>query len=447
MTHILVIDDRAEIRMSLSILLEKHQYQVIEAENPQVAQRTLEEASISLIILDMNFRLDSTSGDEGLRFLAWLKNSNISVPIIAMSAWNNLELVAQALKLGATNFIDKPWRNKHLIHMVEQQLSLAALQLDNEKFKQLNAINLEQYQWRSACMLQLLDKIDTVAATDTNILLTGANGTGKSALAKHIHQQSSQVHQPFVPVNMGAITDTLFDRVMFGQVQEASSEENNSCFGYLALADQGTLLLEDVANAPMNQQAKLLQILTSGKFKRLGSSTTQALNCRMISTNSADLKQLIKNKHFNDELYQRLNTKTLAIPSLQERSLDIIPLTQYFIAKFSQKYQRDYCQLTQGAQRALQEYHWPGNIRELSHLVERAVLLNTNQSLDSEDLRLTANNPKIELPIMTLRDAEITLIQKALLQTDHNIPQAAKLLGLTKSSMYRRVEKYDLAKN
>ncbi|GAA6204907.1 sigma-54 dependent transcriptional regulator [Thalassotalea sp. SU-HH00458] len=448
MTHILVVDDRADIRMSLSILLEAHQYQVIEAENPQVAQQKLQKTTIALIILDMNFRLDSTSGEEGLRFLAWLKNNQFSVPVIAMTPWNNLKLVTEAMKLGATDFIDKPWRNKHLIHKVEQQLTLASLQTENNKIKQQsNAHITEHYSWRSACMLQLFDKIKTIAATDTNILLAGAHGTGKNTLARFIQQQTSQTYQPFVSVNMQSITDPRFDVEMFGQFNASCNDTNTDQFGYLALADKGTLLFQNIDRASNNQQTKLLQVLTNGTFKKLSSSNTERLNCRIISTTSVDLKQLIKNNQFNQELYKQLNTTHLTVPALHERIQDIIPLTQYFIAMYSQKYQRDYCQLTQGAQQALQEYHWPGNIRELSQLIERAVLLNNNQALDCEDLRLSASNPKIELPIMTLRGAEITLIQKALLQTDNNIPQAAKLLGLTKSSMYRRVEKYDLAKN
>ncbi|MDG1752212.1 MAG: sigma-54 dependent transcriptional regulator [Thalassotalea sp.] len=446
MSHILVVDDRADIRMSLSILLEDHHYQIIEAETPQVAQIKLKQEKISLIILDMNYRLDTTSGEEGIRFLQWLKSTNINVPVIAMTAWSNVELVIQAMQLGAKDFIEKPWKNKQLLHIVEQQLSLNALQLENEKFKQqLSSSPTAHYQWRSACMLQLLDNIHTVAATDANILLTGDNGTGKSELAKSIHQLSAKANHPLISVNMGAISESLFESEMFGHVKGAFTDAKTNRIGRFSLADNGTLFLDEIANIPLTQQAKMLRVLENGEYEVLGSSKTQFSNCRIISATNADFKHLIAHDKFREDLYYRLNTIELRLPSLHERSQDIIPLTQFFIAKFSQKYHRDYCELTQGAQQALIDYHWPGNIRELSHLVERAVLLSTNQSIDIEDLRLTANNPKIELPLMTLRDAEINLIKKALLQTDNNIPKAAKLLGLTKSSMYRRVEKYELA--
>jgi DNA-binding NtrC family response regulator len=446
MSHILVVDDRADIRMSLSILLEDHNYQVIEAETPQVAQIKLKQDKISLIILDMNYRLDTTSGEEGIRFLQWLNSTNIQVPVIAMTAWSNVELVIQAMQLGAKDFIEKPWKNKQLLHIVKQQLSLNSLQLENEKFKQqLNSSSSAQYQWRSACMLQLLDNIETVAATDANILLTGDNGTGKSELAKNIHQLSTKANHPLVSVNMGAISESLFESEMFGHVKGAFTDAKANRIGRFSLADNGTLFLDEIANIPLTQQAKMLRVLENGEYEVLGSSKTQFSNCRIISATNADFKHLIAHDKFREDLYYRLNTIELRLPSLHERSQDIIPLTQFFIAKFSQKYQRDYCELTLGAQQALIDYYWPGNIRELSHLVERAVLLSTNQSIDIEDLRLTANNPKIELPLMTLRDAEINLIKKALLQTDNNIPKAAKLLGLTKSSMYRRIEKYELA--
>jgi DNA-binding NtrC family response regulator len=445
MTHILVVDDRADIRMSLSILLEDHNYQVLEAENPQVAQMKLKNEKVSLIILDMNYSLDTTSGEEGIRFLQWLKSAHMQIPVIAMTAWSNVELVIEAMKLGAKDFIEKPWKNMQLLHIVKQQLSLNALQLENDKFKQqLDTNNSTQYVWRSACMLQLLDNIKTVATTDANILLTGDNGTGKSELAKSIHHQSSKTHHPLVSVNMGAISESLFESEMFGHVKGAFTDAKTNRIGRFSLADQGTLFLDEIVNIPLTQQAKMLRVLENGEFEILGSSKTQFSNCRIISATNADFNDLIANDKFREDLYYRLNTIELRLPSLKERNQDIIPLTQFFIAKFSQKYHRDYCEITQGAQQALMDYHWPGNIRELSHLVERAVLLSTNQSIDIEDLRLTANNPTIELPLMTLRDAEINLIKKALLQTENNIPKAAKLLGLTKSSMYRRVEKYEL---
>ena len=446
MTNILVIDDRSDIRLSLVLLLEDQGYQVVEADNPQSAQLKLKQQDVSLILLDMNFRLDTTSGEEGLQFLSWLQNANYDIPVIAMTAWSNTDLVVQAMKLGAKDFIEKPWKNKQLIHLIKQQLSLSSLQEENARYRQqLNEPTIEQYQWQSACMCQLIDQLKTVAATDANILLTGANGTGKSELARFVHRHSGRQQQSLISVNMGSIPENLFESEMFGHVKGAFTDAKSNRLGRFELAENGSLFLDEIANIPLTQQAKLLRVLENGEYEILGSSKTKLANCRIISATNANFSELIANNAFREDLYYRLNTIELMVPPLKDRTQDIIPLAKFFIRQFSQKYHLSYSELTQGAQQALQDYHWPGNIRELSHLIERAVLLNTNSLIDIDDLRLKAAPPTQELPIMTLRDAEIMLIKKALLQTDNHIPQAAKLLGLTKSSMYRRIEKYELA--
>lgn len=445
MKQILVIDDRADIRLSLVILLEDHGFKVIEADNPQSAQVKIKQESISLILLDMNFRLDTTSGEEGIQFLNWLKQSRISIPVIAMTAWSNVELVIQAMKLGAQDFIEKPWKNKQLLHIVKQQLSLTSLQQQNAKFKQqLNDIKHDAYQWQSACMLELYDNIKAIAQTDANILLTGDNGTGKSELAQFIHRHSLVNNQTLISVNMGAISESLFESEMFGHLKGAFTDAKANRIGRFELAENSTLFLDEVANIPMTQQAKLLRVLETGEYEVLGSSKTKLTHCRIISATNANIGELIANDTFREDLYYRLNTLELRVPSLTERTLDLIPLAEFFIKKYATKYNKPYSDLTENARQALSDYHWPGNIREMSHLIERAVLLNMNQSIDVQDLRLSAARPQQELPIMTLKDAEILMIKKALLQTDNHIPKAAKLLGLTKSSMYRRIEKYAL---
>ncbi len=262
MTNILVIDDRSDIRLSLELLLEDNGYNVIEADNPQSAQIKLKEHSIALILLDMNFRLDTTSGEEGLQFLSWLQTSNYQVPVIAMTAWSNVELVIQAMKLGAKDFVEKPWKNKQLLHVIEQQLSLTNLQEENAKFKQqLTEQHDDNYQWRSACMQQLLDNITTVAGTDANILLTGENGTGKSELAQFIHQQSKVNSQPLISVNMGAISENLFESEMFGHVKGAFTDAKENRIGRFEMAEQGTLFLDEIANIPLAQQANCCALL------------------------------------------------------------------------------------------------------------------------------------------------------------------------------------------
>jgi len=362
-----------------------------------------------------------------------------------MTAWSNVDLVVQAMKLGANDFIEKPWKNKHLLHVIEQQLSLSSLEKENIGLKQQLAEQPEQqYQWRSACIRQLLDQLKTVAKTDANILLTGDNGTGKSELAKFVHCHSSRNQKSLVSVNMGAIAESLFESEMFGHVKGAFTDAKSSRIGRFELADNSTLFLDEVANTPMSQQMKLLRVLEGGEYEVLGSSKTKTANCRIISATNADFAGLIAQDKFREDLYYRLNTIELRVPSLAERQEDIVPLAHYFIEKFCRKYHKDFCDLTKQAQSALRHYHWPGNLREMSHLIERAVLLCSSNVIDDNDLRLTASAPANELPLMTLHEAEVSLLKKALKQTDNNIPKAAKLLGLTKSSMYRRVEKYEL---
>ncbi|PKG84688.1 sigma-54-dependent Fis family transcriptional regulator [Colwellia sp. 75C3] len=458
-TNILVIDDRSDIRLSLALLLEDHRYTVIEADNPQVAQVMLKQHNIALVLLDMNFTLDTTSGEEGLDFLTWFQTSNSNVPIIAMTAWSNVDLVVKAMKLGVSDFIEKPWKNRQLLHIIEQQLSLTDLQQQNAKLKQqLNSKPKfsSNYQWRSPCMLSLLQQIKTVAHTDVNILLTGDNGTGKSDLAFYIHQHSIRKDESLINVNMGAIAENLFESEMFGHKKGAFTDAKESRIGRFELAENGTLFLDEIANIPLSQQAKLLRVLENGEFEVLGSSNTIQSNIRLISATNGNIATLIREEQFREDLYYRLNTLEFHLPRLADRRDDIVPLAQFFIDKFITKYKLDNCLLALEAEKALLAYHWPGNIRELSHLIERAVLLCQHSQITVDDLPLRnqhyANNKhgcdekseQVELPFMTLEKAEVLLIKQALLKANDNIPQAAILLGLTKSSLYRRIDKHDI---
>ena len=448
MPRILVVEDRPDIRLSLTILLEDNGYEVFEAENPQVAQILLKENDISLILLDMNYALDTSSGEEGLAFLKWLQSVQTSIPRIAMTAWSNTDLVVKAMKLGATDFIEKPWRNKQLLHVIEQQLNYNTLQEQNTQLKQqLIDTGNEEYQWQSACMVKLLKKIAAVANTDVSILLTGDNGTGKSDLARSVHQQSLRKAEALISVNMGAISESLFESEMFGHKKGAFTDAKTARIGRFELAEKGTLFLDEIANIPLSQQAKLLRVLESGEYEVLGSSQTKKSNIRIISATNGNFSELFDNELFREDLYYRLNTIEFRVPSLKERSEDIIPLTEFFITKFSLKYKRNHKTLSSEAQDALIAYHWPGNIRELSHLVERALLLAEDNEITLDDLHLSNRPSTNTLPLMTLEKAEITLIKQVLKTTHNNIPKAAVLLGLTKSSMYRRIEKHGLIQN
>jgi len=389
--------------------------------------------------------LDTTSGEEGLRFLTWLSKSDFIIPVIAMTGWSNVDLAVSAMRLGACDFIEKPWNNQRLIQIIRQQLKMAGLQVQNQKLKQqLESIAEQDFTWRSESMEKLLRQIDSVAATDASILLTGDNGTGKSHLAQRIHQQSNRVDDAFISVNMGAISESLFESEMFGHKKGAFTDAKENRIGRFELAKHGTLFLDEIANIPHSQQAKLLRVLESGEYEVLGSSQTQHADSRVISATNGDIAQLISDGAFREDLYFRLNTIELRVPSLKERLQDIAPLARHFIAQHGKRYKREELSLTPSALKALETYHWPGNVREMSHLMERAVLLAQGSKLGQDDLHLSTLKPSNSLPMMTLEQAEQILIEQALELNLNNVPKAAITLGLTKSSMYRRLEKYGI---
>lgn len=443
---ILIVDDRPEIRLSASFVLEDNGFHVLEAQAPYQAQEIIKDQRVDLVLLDMNYSLDTTSGEEGLELLRWLAKNEPDLPAVAMTAWSNVELAVQSMQIGAGDFIEKPWKNQRLLQVIKQQLKLAALKVDNQKMAQrLEPVSDSSYQWRSASMQTLMAQLNNVATTDVAILLTGENGTGKSLLAQQIHKLSSRQQSPFISVNMGAISESLFESEMFGHTKGAFTDAKSNRIGRFELAKQGTLFLDEIANIPMSQQAKLLRVVESGEFEMVGSSKTIRSDCRLISASNGDFKKLIANEQFREDLFYRLNTIEFRVPSLSERLDDIIPLAEHFVRHFSQKYHRTEKPISQDAQHALLAYPWPGNIRELSHLIERCVLLTSNEQAQFcvNDLPLTPTKQSQSMPFMSLEQAEINLIQQAMARCDNNVPKAAQLLGLTKSSLYRRIEKHD----
>lgn len=452
-SYILVVDDRIDIRMSVRFVMEDLGYQVLEADGPLKAQDIIKDNLIQLVLLDMNYSGDTTSGEEGLNFLAWLQKQELDIAAVAMTAWSNVELAVKAMQLGAGDFIEKPWKNQRLVQVVNQQLRISGLKKQNQKLNQRLELNTkDEYQWRSPCMLELYQQVENIASAPVNVLLTGENGTGKSDLAKYIHTFSSLKNEAFVAVNMGAISDSLFESEMFGHVKGAFTDAKSNRIGRFELAQNGTLFLDEIANIPLSQQGKLLRVLEIGEYEVLGSSKTQLSQVRIISASNGNFTQLIGEDLFREDLFYRLNTIELRLPALRERALDIIPLAEYFITKYAKKYQRKPIALTSEAKQDLLDYHWPGNIRELSHLMERALLLFNKAELTAGDLGLefdtsrrstAVGNSLDTLPLMPLETAEKQLIKQALEQANNKVAGAAKLLGLTKSSLYRRLEKHD----
>jgi DNA-binding NtrC family response regulator len=443
---ILVIEDNREIRLSARFVLEDFGYGVAEAENPAQASKWLMQQKADLLLLDMNFGLDTTSGEEGLSFLRWFQQQGWDIPVVAMTAWSNTELVVKAMQLGAGDFIEKPWNNQQLHQVLQQQLQLHALNRKNKALSQRLEDPTPELVWHSEAMNRLMQQLTAVAATDANILLTGENGTGKSQLAHWLHAKSIRASQPFISVNMGAIPESLFESEMFGHKKGAFTDAKEQRIGRFELAKGGSLFLDEIATVPVAQQAKLLRVLESGEFEMLGSSQTQRTDVRIISASNCNFAQLIADGAFRQDLYYRLNTLEFRVPPLRERPEDITPLARFFVRKHGQRYRKPELELSACALKTLQAYHWPGNIRELSHMMERAVLLTQETALTAAQLHLPDSRAAApeRLPMMTLEAAELQLIHQALSECQGNKQKAADLLGITKSSLYRRLEKYGL---
>ncbi|WP_404395764.1 sigma-54-dependent transcriptional regulator [Pseudoalteromonas phenolica] len=459
--HILIVEDRADVRLSLRFLLNNHGYEVFEAESPAVASELLNSHHIDLILLDMNFEFDTTSGEEGLAFLRAQQKTS-SPPILAMTAWSSVSLAVEAMQLGAKDFFAKPWDNHAVVMMVKKHLALA--QIDHQKTisQQHEAAQLcksdtssndnsKSILWHSPQMQKLKAQLERVAKTDATIFLRGENGTGKSCIAEYVHAHSSRTGE-FVSVNMGAIPESLFESELFGHKKGAFTDAKQDRAGRFELANNGTLFLDEVATMGPNQQAKLLRVLESKQFERVGDTLTQQASCRIIAASNADFEAMLESGEFRTDLYFRLNTIELTIPPLSARPEDIIVLAKHFIELHAKQYELTPLPLSKLAEQALLDYAWPGNVRELSHMMARAVLMAEGDCIDEQDLEFKAldnssknGSSKDDIPLMTLEDAEKKLLKMALAQTHNNVEQAGELLGISKSAIYRRLEKFAMS--
>jgi len=450
MSLILIIDDQADVRMSASIALSYQGYECIEADGPAQGLELLQSQPVSLILLDMNYSQDTTSGREGLNFLKTLKEKQFQLPVVVMTAWASIEIAVQAMQLGAVDFIEKPWQNNRLVSIVKQQLNAVALSQENARFSELNRQDTQEPLASSPLMLELLEKARRVARSDANILITGENGTGKSLLARYIHEQSSRAKQRFVSVNMGAIPESLFESELFGHKKGAFTDAKENRLGRFDVASNGTLFLDEIGTLPQNLQAKMLRVLETGEYEVIGSSQTLHTNARIISATNANLDELIARGEFRRDLLFRLNTVELHIPPLRERPEDIGFLAQHLLEKHARKYQQRSMFLSEATQTAILQYPWTGNVRELSHCIERAVIMSDSVELDPASLALNKGSVADGdgWPLMTLEESEKKAIIKALQYFNGNVMEAGDYLGISKSALYRRLEKYgiDLSK-
>ncbi|TMP27234.1 sigma-54-dependent Fis family transcriptional regulator [Pseudoalteromonas rubra] len=456
--HILIADDDMNVIAGLSFLLQDEGYEVSCVTTAQAALEKVKVQSFDCALLDMNFGKDTTSGQEGLALITELRQLDSHLPIVMTTGWATIELAVDAMRSGAQDFVQKPWDNERLLHTLQTHITLAQSQGLSERLKQQNQL-LQQAAHPQArneivaysqAMQQLLIQLEQLAQSDMSILLTGDNGTGKSMLAAYVHRCSARAEQPFVTANMGAIVENLFESEMFGHVRGAFTDAKAARAGRFEMARHGTLFLDEIANIPLSQQAKLLSVLEERKFEAVGSSQSQVADVRVISATNGDLPAQIQAGTFRQDLYYRLNTVELRVPSLRERVEDITPLTEHFLAQFAAKYNKPVPQLSEAAQVALRHYDWPGNIRELRHVLERALFVCRAEQITPDDLAITTREgvvANVDDPNLTLDEIEQAVLRQRLRHHQGNASETARSLGLSRSGYYRRLAKFGLAEH
>lgn len=458
MKRVLIADDDINIIAGLKFLLADYGYETLTVTTPQAALESIEKQTIDLILLDMNFQQDTTSGQEGIELVRKISATGLDIPIVVMTGWATIDIAVEAMQAGAKDFVQKPWKNERIINAIETQIALATSGRSVERLSQQNQLLTSQAHpsdragiiANSPAMQELLDNLESLAQSDMSILLTGDNGTGKSMLAAYVHKVSARAKHSFVPVNMGAISASLFESEMFGHVKGAFTDAKENRIGRFEMAENGTLFLDELANIPLAQQAKLLRVLEERKFEAVGSNKSLHANVRIISATNSDLQNDIAENRFRQDLYFRLNTIELRVPSLAERIDDIPDLAHYFLKMFSDKYHKKCPLLSDAALTKLQNYNWPGNIRELSHTMERLLFTCKQEIVNAENIVLTMPEKKIaeryeqDNSQLTLEQIEKNTIVERLLIHNNNATETAKSLGLSRSGYYRRMTKYEL---
>lgn len=459
--HLLVVDDDEDVIAAARLLLKRKVARFSSLNDPQQLPDFLQQHSsthaIDVVLLDMNFVLGENSGNAGLEWLTFIKKHYPDTVVILMTAFAGVELAVNAMKAGATDFVIKPWSNEKLLGTLHAAFSLAHSRRDNRQLNQHNSAlrqsiagSLPAFIGETPAMQELLRKINRCAPTEANVLILGENGSGKELVAREIHRRSARAEQVFMALDMGAIPDNLFEAELFGYRKGAFTGAQENRAGRLLAANGGTLFLDEIANLPMHLQVKLLRVLEQRQVTALGDDKPQALNVRVIAATNASTEQLHDELQFRQDLLYRLNTVELQLPPLRERKEDIPLLADYFLGLYAKKYQRKKPLLTREAQRALANYSWPGNVRSLSHAVERALVLSDQDLLDSGDFALgesplkTGAARQLHPETLNLETLERNAVETALKKHGGNISQAATELGLTRTALYRRMEKYDL---
>lgn len=449
---LLIVDDNKNVLSALRILLDNYFEQVILLSSPNTLIYTLKEKNPDIVLLDMNFSAGINTGNEGLYWLSEIKKVDSEIPVVLFTAYADIELAVKALKLGATDFVVKPWDNTKLLATLQAAYELRISKKEVKKLREKQSVlnqeqNKEDICWgQSGQMKNLLSLIDKVARTDANILITGENGTGKELIAKKIHYSSLRANETLINLDIGSITESLFESELFGHVKGAFTDARTDRAGKFEAADKGTLFLDEIGNLSYSLQAKLLTALQSRQIVRVGGNKSIPVDIRLISATNKDLFQSVHEGEFREDLLYRINTIHIEVPPLRERSEDIKLLAEFFLDKFSKKYNKPDMVLSDKAIKKLENYSWPGNVRELQHAIEKAVILSDSNVLEDYDFHTRrADDRNSVIDSITIEEMEKILIEKSLKKHNKNISIVAEELGITRPTLYSKMKKYEIS--
>jgi len=447
-SKILIADDQSDVLEALRILLKGEGYLTEAVTSLRAMLNALEKRDYALLIMDLNYTRDTTSGQEGLDVIPRIQALDDTLPLVVMTAWATIDLAVEAMKRGARDFVPKPWDNDRLLSIVRTQIELAGALRKSQRLEAKNQLlsgaapNLIA---ESPQMRPVIELISRVGPSEANVLVTGENGTGKGLIARALHALSPRASKSMITVNMGGLSEGIFESELFGHVKGAFTDAKTDRAGRFELADESTLFMDEIANVPMNQQAKLLRVIETGEFERVGSSRTLRANVRIISATNSNPYEEVAAGRFRQDLLFRLNTIEVALPPLRERREDIAPLAANFLRQHAKRYRKNLIGFDPATHEALMRHDFPGNVRELDHVIERAVLMAQGPQIRASDLGLTSardDSPRLE--DMSLEEVEAFLIKKALARSDGNARRAAEALGLSRSAFYRRLQQYGL---
>jgi DNA-binding NtrC family response regulator len=446
---VLIADDQPDVLEALRLLLKTEGYRIESAGSPAALLDAVEARDFDAVLMDLNYARDTTSGQEGLDLITEIQQREQSLPVVVMTAWGSVDLAVEAMRRGARDFVQKPWDNARLLAILRTQVELSrALRRTERLESERRALRPDAPPLLIAeapAMAAVLDVVRRVGRSGANVLITGENGTGKGLVAQLLHAESPRNVRPLLTVNAAGLPDGVFESELFGHVKGAFTDARADRVGRFELADEGTLFLDEIASVPLTLQPKLLRVLETGEFERVGSSRTRKVSVRILSATNAELPEEVRNGRFRQDLLFRLNTIEIPLPPLRDRREDIPALARHFLQVHARRYRKPLTEFDPAALRALLDHTWPGNVRELDHAVERGVLLAELPTIRAADLGLRSGKEGLSrLDDMSLDDVELFLIRKAMARFNGNVSQAARALGLSRSALYRRLQHHRL---